>query len=429
MAKHFWLRGLLTGAVLSSLLIGPSNPVQASGCSFAKVTGNSSLGKLYASVVDTSSGKQLAGVREAEATPSASVMKLFTGAAALLYLPSDYRAETTVLSVDQEPGTIVLRGGGDHALSRLVAPHYTTYATPARLSTLAARTLAKLPPDVQITRIILDDSFFEGTAYNPWWFATDRVYGYVSPITGLAVDAARINPDLTDKAYDGTRVSDPVNQAGIYFRRALGARAKNAALDDTVYPWHSYTKLASVTSAPVTTWIDHAMKVSDNTETEYLIRHVLKRSERGTNYTDIQDQIESMLFQLGVSPKGLEMKDAAGLAQADRVTAKMVTGLLNASAQSDSPIAKLGDTLATSTSIGTVSSRFTGTNSVVRGKVQAKTGFIPGLYSLAGFVQAKDGHRMAFAFFARGKGTGGGTRNAIDTLVKRAYECGARLTN
>lgn len=422
------LKKLAVAALSLGLLAVPAPSSSGAGCSFSKVSGNRDLGTLYASVVDTSTGKELVGIRESEQTPSASVMKLFTGAASIMYLPPEYRAETSVWTVDQDPGTIVLHGGGDHALSRLVSPHYTTYATPARLSTLASRTLAKLPTDMVINRIIVDDSFFEGVAYNPWWFGSDRVNGYVSPITGIAVDAGRINPDLTDKKYDGTRVSDPVAQAGAYFRKALGSRAKTAALDFYMYPWHSYKKVASVTSAPVTTWIDHAMKVSDNTETEYLIRHVLKASNRGTNYTDIQPQISGMLESFGISSKGLVMKDAAGLAQDDRVTAKLVTALLNEAAQADSPIATLGGYLATTSSIGTISSRFNGPNAVVRGKIQAKTGFIPGVYSLAGYVIAKDGHRIAWAFFARGKGIGGGTRTAIDSLVTRAYTCGAKLT-
>jgi len=419
----------LTAAALAlGFLVVPAASSSGASCSFSSVSGNRDLGTLYASVVDTTTGKKLIGVRDSEQTPSASVMKLFTGAASIMYLPSDYRAETSVWTVDQDPGTLVLHGGGDHALSRLVSPHYTTYAKPARLSNLATRTLAAIPANMKIRRIILDDSFFEGTAYNPWWFKSDRVNGYISPITGLAVDSARVNPDLTDKKYDGTRVADPVWQAGQEFRKALGDRGKGARFDTTMYPWHSYKKVASVLSSPVTTWIDHAMKVSDNTETEYLIRHVLKASSRGTDYTDIQPQIEGMLESFGISAKGLVMKDAAGLAQDDRVTAKMVTALLNEGAQPGSPIASLGGYLATTSSIGTISSRFRGANAVVRGKIQAKTGFIPGVYSLAGYVTAKDGHRIAWAFFARGKGIGGGTRTAIDSLVVRAYTCGAKLT-
>ena len=69
---------------------------------------------------------------------------------------------------------------------------------------------------------------------------------------------------------------------------------------------------------------------------------------------------------------------------------------------------------------------------MARGFVKAKSGFIPGLYSLAGIINAKDGHRLAFAAFARsgnGKTVGYMARPALDTVATRFYQCGARLTN
>ena len=77
---------------------------------------------------------------------------------------------------------------------------------------------------------------------------------------------------------------------------------------------------------------------------------------------------------------------------------------------------------------GTLATRFTGGNKSARGYVHAKSGYIPGLYSLAGVVYAKDGTAISFAGFARSQGkktVGYGARNALDTLADRLYECGA----
>jgi len=123
------------------------------------------------------------------------------------------------------------------------------------------------------------------------------------------------------------------------------------------------------------------------------------------------------------------MNDAAGLAQSDRVTPKIISDALVAAATYSDSIGDFSSYLANSTSAGTLSTRFKGANKLPAGVVQAKTGFIPGLYSLAGYVTASDGHRLVFAFFARGGGVGGGTRTKLDSLVVRAYACGARLTN
>lgn len=397
-------------------------------CSMGSADNAPALGTLYGSVVDTVSGKTLYSMRSAMPTPSASVLKLLTGAAALMYLPDNYRAETSVWSVDADPTAILVKAGGDLTLSRLVSPSYTTYAKPAKLANLAAQTLAKLPPGSKIKKIIIDNSYFTGRAYNPYWFASDRWNGYVSSISSFAVDAARVNPDLTDTKYSGVRVSDPAAQAAAYFRKALGPAAAGAEISFAYTPELEDVKLTSVFSAPLKVWVDHAMKVSDNTETEYLIRHVLKYATRNTNFTEIQIFVKEMLESLGISAQGLVMKDAAGLAQSDRVTARLITSLLREAAQPGSPLVELPATLPTTSSIGTLNTRFTGANAVARGNVQAKTGYIPGLYSLAGYVTAKDNRRLAFAFFARGASTGAGTRTAIDALVARVYTCGIRLT-
>lgn len=423
------LRKTLGATLVALSLITLTPPAQAAvPCPIGKAATAPALGTLYGAVVDTVSGKTLYSMRSGMPTPSASVMKLFTGAAALMYLPDGHRAETSVWSVDSDPTAILVKAGGDHTLSRLMPPSYTTYAKPAKLGVLAQQTLLKLPVGTKITKIIIDNTYFKGRAFNPYWLPSDRWNGYVSPITSFAVDAARVNPDLTDTEYSGIRVSDPEVQAATYFRKALGPAAAGAEISFAYTPDLEDTKLTSVFSAPMKVWVDHAMKVSDNTETEYLIRQVLKYATRGTNFTDIQGFIKEMLVSLGISPSGLVMKDAAGLAQADRVTARLVAQLLREAAIPGSPIGELPATLATTSSVGTLNTRFNGPNSVARGNVQAKTGYIPGLYSLAGYVKARDGHRLAFAFFARGKATGAGTRQAIDTLVARVYTCGIRLT-
>ena len=77
---------------------------------------------------------------------------------------------------------------------------------------------------------------------------------------------------------------------------------------------------------------------------------------------------------------------------------------------------------------GTLATRFNGANAVARGSVHAKSGYIPGLYSLAGIVNAKDGTAISFAGFARsagGKKVGYAARPALDSLAARLYACGA----
>jgi D-alanyl-D-alanine carboxypeptidase/D-alanyl-D-alanine-endopeptidase (penicillin-binding protein 4) len=63
--------------------------------------------------------------------------------------------------------------------------------------------------------------------------------------------------------------------------------------------------------------------------------------------------------------------------------------------------------------------------------VKGKSGYIPGLYSLAGIIDAKDGSRLAYALFARsadGNRVGYAARPALDTVATRFYQCGGGLT-
>lgn len=410
-------------------LVGLSQPVSAAtSCKFTPATQAPELGKFYGRVVDLDTGKQLVALRADEPTPSASVLKILTGVAALVQLPTKFTVATKVFTVADAPGTLVLQGAGDPTLSRLTSPSYSTYPKPARLSSLATKALAALPAETKITKIFFDDSYFQGVAYNPFWKASDRTNGYISPITSLQVDAARMNPDLTDKRYSGIRSSNPTNQAAALFKKSLGAQAISAAIEPLPKTALGLTEVASVTSSPVESWVDHGMKLSDNTEVEFIARQVSKWTGFGTNYTAIEPMMKQTLAQLGVSSKGLVMKDASGLAQENRVTARLITDTLLAIDPFSSAIGDFSTYLATPTSAGTLSTRFKGSNKLPVGAVQAKTGYIPGLYSLAGYVTAKDGHRLVYALFARGKGVGGGTRTALDSLVVKAYTCGAKLT-
>ena len=424
------LRKTLALTISALTLIGLAQPVDAAtSCKFTPLTKAGELGRFYGRIIDADSGVQLAAVRPDEATPSASVLKVLTGIAALVQLPAGYTVQTKVFTVEGQPDAIVLQGAGDPTLSRLLPPHYTTYPKPARLPRLAAAAVAKLPTGTLLKHIYVDSSYFSGPTYNPAWKASDRTNGYISPITALQIDGARTNPDLTDKYYSGVRVSDPVGQAARSFKASLGAVGARAKIETMPKGLGALTELAAVTSSPVESWVDHGMKFSDNTEVEFIARHVSRWLGFGTSHKSIQPAVAQTLNQLGVSTKGLVMKDAAGLAQDDRVTARLITDALRAADVYSGSIGDFSTFLANSSSAGTLSTRFKGANKLPAGVVQAKTGFIPGLYSLAGYVTAADGHRLVFAFFARGNGVGGGTRTKLDSLVVRAHVCGARLTN
>ena len=77
---------------------------------------------------------------------------------------------------------------------------------------------------------------------------------------------------------------------------------------------------------------------------------------------------------------------------------------------------------------GSLAARFTGENGVARGSVIAKTGWIDTAYSLGGVINAKDGTRLTFAFYAIGD-VRDDAKLALDTLATAVYNCGDNLSN
>lgn len=408
------------------------NPIGS--CSAKAALSQKELGHFYGYVIDVATGKVLLDVRGQEATPSASVLKVLTVAAALVNLPATYRATTKVYTLPDQPGTIVLQGGGDHTLSRMTGESYTTYAKPARLETLASQVLAGWKSEVPISKIILDSSFFAGPSYSSAWKLSDRTNGYISHITALQVDSDRANPDLTSRAYNGYRSTDPVMQTGQSFKLALQGLAEDAQLVKAATPKNAVL-LTKVSSQTISTWLSHAISVSDNTETEFIARHAAKAAGLSPAFSSIQPLVTKSMAAIGVDAKGLKMLDGSGLAQGNRVTAKMISELMlkvaSASTGPNPALAELETYLPIAGRTGTLAGRFNGKNATARTFVRGKSGYIPGLYSLAGIVNAKDGTRLAYAIFARsaeGKSVTYTARPALDTLATRFYECGFGLT-
>lgn len=402
-------------------------PNRPKSCSIRQAATSANLAHFYGYAMNAKTGEVYLNIRGEEQTPSASVLKVVTAAIAISTLPSDYSTSTKVYSVPSEPGTLVLKGGGDHTLSRLTPPSFTTYKKPPKLKDLATAVVANWPAGATINKIILDASFFDQPTWNSAWRSSDRTNGYISLITGLQVDSDRANPDLTDVKYSGTRSTNPVLAAGKYFKAAIGDIAKTATLVEAKTP-DSAVEIKSVSSQPMSVWLDHALKYSDNTETEFIAKHALKFSGKTTSFKNIQSLAVATLKKMKIDSKKLVMLDGSGLAQGNRVTAKLITQIMTKAADPATPMAAMFDYLPVSGMSGTLSARFTGVSKSARGFVHAKSGYIPGLYSLAGIVRAKDGTPIAFAAFSReagGKKLYYSARAAHDALAARLYECGA----
>jgi serine-type D-Ala-D-Ala carboxypeptidase/endopeptidase (penicillin-binding protein 4) len=422
----------LSGGV-AQVTIANANPTETSVCTANKAMRQKTLGKFHAYVINIETGAVLVDVNGQELTPSASVIKTLTAVAALKQLPDQYRATTRVFSVPSEPSTIVLQGGGDFTLSRLVPGQSSVYSKPARLRTLANSVLANTDPLVPITKIILDDSFFSGPTWNPDWPLSYRTLGYVSHITSIQSDGDRIQPNRLVSSYSFRRGNDPIRTTAKAFRKFLGERARGAELVIGETPIDA-VEVAQVQSQGMReSWLGHMLTYSDNTGAEFIARHAAVAAGLDGSISGANKVIKRTLRQIGLKPKPLVIRDASGLSNENRVNAKLMAELMVKVSKGEHGLDALMAWMPVSGQTGTLRYRFQGASAIARGNVVAKTGYIPGLYGLSGIINAADGSRLAFAVFARADRENGITvtytaQGAIDRVVARFYSCGASLT-
>lgn len=406
---------------------------EAAPCTANKAMSQKTLGKFHAYVINVDTGEVLVDVLGKELTPSASVIKTLTAVAALQKLPPEYRAVTQVLATPSEPSTLVLKGGGDFTLSRLGPGESSVYSKPPRIRNLAKEALEKLPVDVPITKIILDDSFFSGEAWNPDWPAKYRTLGYVSNITAIQADGDRVQPNRLISSYSFRRGKDPVITVGEALRASLGDRAVNAELVVGKTPGDAYVVSEVQSQDMRLSWLGHMLTHSDNTAAEFIARHAAKAAGLEGSIAGANKVIKLSLRELGLKPKPLVIRDASGLSNENRVHSKLLAELMVKVAKAENGLEVLTQWMPIAGETGTLRYRFQGKSAIARGNVIAKTGYIPGLYGLSGIVNASDGSRLAFAVFARADSENGisvtyTAQGAIDRVVTRFYSCGASLT-
>ncbi|MGH3564034.1 MAG: D-alanyl-D-alanine carboxypeptidase, partial [Mycobacterium sp.] len=114
----------------------PMPTIAGLAASLAAVVADPNLGQLGGRITDAMTGKQLWTEQDDLPMQPASTNKVLTTAAALLALDRDARLTTRVTAGDQ-PGVVVLIGGGDPTLSAAPTGQDTWYRGAARISDLA----------------------------------------------------------------------------------------------------------------------------------------------------------------------------------------------------------------------------------------------------------------------------------------------------
>lgn len=389
-------------------------------CTISAAASASGLGAFEGYVMNAETGQVLFSRNGDRAAQTGSVMKTLTTATALAVVGGGYRIPTTVTK--ESGGAIALVGHGDATLS---AGGATVYPGAPTLGQLAQQVKAKLGGS-PVTTIVTDDTYWnDGDAWDPTWPVSERTIGYQPNVTALMVDGDRANPG----AQTSPRSTDPVGRAGSLFRAALAdagvAGAANAQIVKRATT--STDTIATVSSQPVSTLIGQMIPNSDNTLAEMLARVSSKQSGSDGSAASLTAVYQKALGSYGVDPAGIVIKDGSGESAANAVSPNFVAHLMVRVAAGAKGLGTLANALPVSGQSGTLASRFTGANAVARGKVHAKTGWIDSANTLGGYIDAADGTRLTFAFYAIGSSRAAALP-ALDRVTAATYSCGSKLT-
>ncbi|MCU1597575.1 MAG: D-alanyl-D-alanine carboxypeptidase/D-alanyl-D-alanine-endopeptidase [Glaciihabitans sp.] len=409
----------------------PADEVAVAGiptCSISALATKTTLGKLYGSVLTTSGGQALYSALPDDPQAPASGLKLLTAAAAIAKLGPNFQITTKVVD-GVTPGSITLVGEGDPTLSAVAAGD-SVYTGAPTMASLASKTVAAYNiahPGVPITQVVLDSTYWDPTDnWNSAVPRSEQTGGFLSETTALQVDGDRQNPKLQVSP----RSSDPIAAAGKAFAAALAsALGQSIPINVTTGQQEDGAPtLASVKSQPVSVLVKQMLLNNDDTLAESLARIISVQENLDGTSSSIQQAITQALAGYGLDTSGLSIGDGSGESPDSAIPASFMAKFMALVNQGKGNMAyvKAGIPLAGRT--GGLMGRFIGGASAGVGHVFAMPGSISNAYTLTGYMTAKDGTGLSFAFFAEGGGVTASANATLDALASAVYSCGKNLT-
>ena len=411
-------------------------------------------------IVSITRGDTLYSANAGDLLIPASTMKLFTAALAFDTFGPDHQFTTTVLrdgTIGADGtlnGNLVLRGGGDPGLSTRYyrAPAEGPMASLARM--VAASGIKRVSGD-----LVADASAFESKRVPDGWLSRYLEAGYAARVSALSMNenlatvsivpqpngTATVTldpPSSTVPVINNVRTVAGSRTAKLTIRRLAdgridvrgwigsraGGRAYLVVIDDPA-PWVAGTlrsalaaqgvtvsgqvrtgtasasavSVASLSSPPLTRLASAMNRESINHFAELLFRDVA--------HTTNPDRIGSaeygnavlrkfMTDKVGASADDVMAADGSGLSTLDRVTARSLVQLLSyshrapwaADFHASLPVAGESELL-----------RHRMRYTPAQGNLHAKTGTTNDVIGLAGYVTARNGEVLAFAFLYNGR--------------------------
>ncbi len=395
----------------------------------------------------------------------ASNVKLFTTAAALLALGSDFRIRTSIY--DEGAGKLRVVGRGDPSL------------TDTQLRELAQQ--LKRQGVRNIKHLIIDESRFQGERLHPNWEWEDLQFYYGASVNSLILNQNTVelklspqqvgeplqmswsdvlaqrqwriqNESVTSEAGTPNSVSvtgilgqpilkvkgqlainsepltfglailDPTQYFLQHFRRVLAQeeiRVEEASVI-TQPPTNNQQELAAIESPPLTALIGETNQESNNLYAEVLLRtlQISAKSDSNSNPDSAAlglQQLKATLTTLGVDPESYVLVDGSGLSRHNLVSPDAIAQTLQLMAQTpQSRIYRASLPLAGVS--GTLKNRVRDTPA--QGRVQAKTGGMTGVSALSGYLDIPGYQPLVFSIIVNQSDQSfRDLRQAIDEII------------
>jgi D-alanyl-D-alanine carboxypeptidase/D-alanyl-D-alanine-endopeptidase (penicillin-binding protein 4) len=376
--------------------------------------------RVRVSVADAVTGAKLFARDADTMTTPASTTKLVTAATVLAARGPAYRLTTRAVAGD-EPGEVVLAGGGDPTLSINAKGQFPGAARLDKLADQVRNAMGETP----ITKVTVDTTLFTGPATAKGWTSTIIApEGQVSKIQSLMTNAGRKTPVHHEVGGD-PRFTDPAKAAGQSFAKLLGVKAGAAAGGAAGLP--AGTELGRVQSPPMVHLVDLMLEQSDNTMAEVLSRQVALAAQQPASFDGATRSMIAKLQELGLPPGEIKLADASGLSRLNAISPSLLTDLLTLAASGKQPaLGSMFGGLPVAGWSGTLRTRFVtpAPNQAGQGLVRAKTGSLTGVNTISGQLVTKDGRLLVFAIMADRTGDSVSARQALDRIAARLVACG-----
>lgn len=156
------------------------------------------------------------------------------------------------------------------------------------------------------------------------------------------------------------------------------------------------------------------MKDSDNLYAESMYYQIASHSNHPGKALYAQRQEKALMERAGLNSSRYKLADGSGLSLYNYLSAECLLRLLRYAYQHKPIYQHLLPSLPVAGEDGTLKKRMLDTHA--EGNVQAKTGTLTGIISLAGYCTASNGHRLCFAIINQGALSGKAARSFQDKI-------------